>query len=476
MKNHIHQIIYLNNWIWIFALLSILVSIGNSACSSSNVFPLLYGTGSYVLKIYDMAETGTDIVVVGQSKINNANGEGFVMKIDQYGKILWQKLYRDTTSTSDKIDKVAIDSGSSTIFLAGTSTTSSTNAFFALKLATDGTLSYNLKIGTSTSYVSNTASITDLVAIDSSTIGTFFQVPSVATRASYSKDTFTAGVNAQVYKFNSGWSTSVYSLYKVVGTRAYVILGYSNYLILFSKDTSNSATNGGAGTNVVQAKTDSTNVYLYDSDWKSDSSEVWIVYPSTTTTDMAGILFTTSSIPTPTKLFKVTFSAAYSYAQVSYVDSNSCYIYVLVGSTGIIGKVDQSTTTSPTISTKEIASLSNTHFMGKVVTGGILMASALVGGESASFTNEQGIIWKASTSLAFNPLGCYETSAGSQTIANVAIGTPLSISSTTTDSRMSEITTSSVAQVLGTDSYFSTTSSIVIRAQSTKNKEGTSDK
>lgn len=234
----------------------------NSACTSSNVFPLLYGTGNYELKIYDMAEISTDVVVVGQSKINNAAGEGFIMKIDQYGKIVWQKLYRNTGSDSDKIDKVAIHSGSSTIFVAGTSTTSGSNTFFALKLASDGTLSYNLKIGTDTSYVSTTSSITYFKATSATTTETFFQVPTPSTtRSAYSTDTYIASTNAELVKFISGWSTSLIIDYNVVGTKHFMTLAYSNYIICFLRDTSSATNDGGQGLNSVQANSSPSNVY-----------------------------------------------------------------------------------------------------------------------------------------------------------------------------------------------------------------------
>ena len=57
------------------------------------------------------------------------------------------------------------------------------------------------------------------------------------------------------------------------------------------------------------------------------------------------------------------------------------------------------------------------------------MGSALIGGEDSGLTKEQGIIWKASDVLAFSPLNCYETSAGSETVASVSISSSVSITS-----------------------------------------------
>ena len=110
--------------------------------------------------------------------------------------------------------------------------------------------------------------------------------------------------------------------------------------------------------------------------------------------------------------FKIgAFTSTPNYVNVLFVDSTHCIILAYcVDNSGLILKVDQSTAATPTVTTKKITGLTNSKFIGYKLTTGFLLASSIIGGESASYTKSQGIIYKSADDLTFATYNCYEVS------------------------------------------------------------------
>ena len=133
-----------------------------SACSTEVVYPLMYGTGTWDLFINDIASfSAGDILIGGKSFSTKSAGEGFVMRIDKYGKISWQKIYQSAATGEDSVDKVGISNDLS--FAIGHSTTGSANTYFLLKFASDGTAQYNIQIGGASTIVGPDSILTGLI-------------------------------------------------------------------------------------------------------------------------------------------------------------------------------------------------------------------------------------------------------------------------------------------------------------------------
>ena len=94
------------------------------------------------------------------------------MRIDKYGKISWQRIYKSDATGEDSVDKVAISNDLS--FAVGHSTTGSTNTFFLLRLSSSGTITYNVKIGNDATKVGTDSVITTLMMSSDATAFVFF--------------------------------------------------------------------------------------------------------------------------------------------------------------------------------------------------------------------------------------------------------------------------------------------------------------
>ena len=145
----------------------------DSAWSSEIVYPLLYGPGTWDLFINDIASfSAGDILIGGKSFSTKAAGEGFVMRIDKYGKIFWQKIYQSSATGEDSIDKVAVSNDYS--FAVGHSLTGSANTYFLLKLGSDGSVLYNAQVGGLSTLVGTDSIITNLVPVSDSSANVYY--------------------------------------------------------------------------------------------------------------------------------------------------------------------------------------------------------------------------------------------------------------------------------------------------------------
>lgn len=218
------------NRIMILVLIAMLAIGTTSDCTTQNVFPLLYGDGDKDVKIMDAAEIGTDLILVGQSKIGNSQGEGYLMRIDKYGKITYQKLYRDSSSDNDRLDKVVVHSATNTTFVVGTSSFGGASKFFGLKLDNIGNVLFNTKIGDSYGYVSDHSTVVYFRVIDSSSTFALFQVemPNYY-KAGSSVNRYVTGAEATLTKFDASFSNLIFIDYKTSGAKTYAIMLYSSY-------------------------------------------------------------------------------------------------------------------------------------------------------------------------------------------------------------------------------------------------------
>ena len=165
-----------------------------------------------------------------------------------------------------------------------------------------------------------------------------------------------------------------------------------------------------------------------------------------------------------------------TYVNVLYVDSTH-WIILAIGSdnTAVIIKADQSTAASPTIIKKTVPGFTNGKIIGYKLTTGFLMASSIIGGESASYSKSQGIVFKPGDDIAFSTYNWYEVSTTiTLTVAQYVYSTVL-VSGFGMFSYASNILTGSISYAAGTPSNIQSSTGIEIRAQSTKdNTAGTS--
>lgn len=242
------------------------------------------------------------------------------------------------------------------------------------------------------------------------------------------------------------------------------------------KDGDNSGNDIFYGFSNVSPKYDGDNPYLYNTDWNSDESKVWVAYPIGTGSDIAVAHVDISTSMTATKYVRIVFGGSYTFVRVSYIDENSFILYAIVGTTGVVAKVDQTVNASPTIITKYLTDLRHTHFFGKKVTGGILIASAIVGGESNFLTAAQSVIWKASDDLNFTPLNCYDPDSGTETIEALSTTPSLDMGTNMATMFMGQFNTLNASQTETSAPYVTDITNIPIRAQSTKSNNSTGQK
>ena len=148
--------------LWFCVLLQI-SGIVNLQCATEKVHPLLYGPGtwhSYINSVEAFANGET--LVGGKSFSTKTAGEGFLMRIDKYGKPQWQKLYQSTAPNEDLIEKVSRYYANS--YAVGHSLNGSSKTFFVLKFSQTGVLEYNYKIGVDTTKVDPDSSIVYMYA------------------------------------------------------------------------------------------------------------------------------------------------------------------------------------------------------------------------------------------------------------------------------------------------------------------------
>lgn len=114
------------------------------------------------------------MLIGGRSYTTQGNGEGFVMRVDKHGGAIFVKLVlSDSPSNSEQVDKVAIFNDYS--FAAGYYYESGIKTFYLLRLTAEGTVDYQIQIGTVTSTVPSNSIINDLQTLNDTKVHISFQ-------------------------------------------------------------------------------------------------------------------------------------------------------------------------------------------------------------------------------------------------------------------------------------------------------------
>lgn len=278
----------------------------------------MYGTGTWDLFINDIASfSAGDILIGGKSFSTKTAGEGFLMRIDKYGKITWQKIYQSAATGEDSIDKVGISNDFS--FAVGHSTTGSANTYFLLKFAADGTSQYNVQIGGKADLVGTDSVIVNFVVLNDATANIYYDGSYLSSHYTSGSYVVMDGSSAETVvglKGNAG-STMIRSI-PVTTTVQLAFSIFNNQLFTLSYDS----TNLGASTikiltnNVSTLKNAQGSV---DMDLKSDNSDAWIAVISSD----SSIYGFHTSIPSMNLdiAFKATgISSTPTFINVLYVD------------------------------------------------------------------------------------------------------------------------------------------------------------
>mmetsp|Transcript_42175 Transcript_42175/g.48970 ORF Transcript_42175/g.48970 Transcript_42175/m.48970 type:complete len:659 (-) Transcript_42175:1509-3485(-) len=438
----------------------------------------MYGTGSWDLFVNDIASFSSgDILVGGKSFSTKSAGEGFLMRIDKYGKLVFQKLYQSTASGEDSIDKVAIATSSELSIAVGHSTTGSANTYFVLKLAADGTVSYNYQLGNDATKIGTDSVIFGLVAASDTVVQVYFDGTVSSARSIFMSSMTLDSSTPEVLFGLRGISTVELIRSFTLSATATLLFAVSNGMLmaLYSDALNALNSNGKYVTNNVM--TLSVLTFGSHMDVKADSSEGWIAVISSDS-KIYGFHATVSNVNTMTMARNFVVSGISSlpkFVKVIYVDSTHCVVTAYLTDNSImISKVDQSTTGTPTVSTKTISGFTNNKFIPVKLTTGMLFASNMIGGESASLTKSQGIIYKSADDMTFLTYSCYEVSTtatltiASYTTSNTSLDLP------TLAAFGSAIATGTVSKSQISTATISSTTNLVIRAQSVKdNNAGT---
>ena len=216
-----------------------------------------------------------------------------------------------------------------------------------------------------------------------------------------------------------------------------------------------------------------------DMDMKSDNSEGWIAVISTDSY-IYGFHSTVGTLTTLSMAmaFRINgFSSTPNYVSMMYVDSTHWIVATMLSdNSGVIFKVDQSTTSTPTVTGKSIPSLTNGKLMGTKLSSGFLLGASIIGGESTSFTKSQGIVYKASDDLTFASYSCYEISTSVSLTASQYSLANSSLNVFQMAAFTPNLVIDSISYSAGASSNILTSSGIEIRAQSTKtNTSGSSN-
>lgn len=113
------------------------------------------------------------MLIGGQSFTTQTNGEGFVMRVDKYGKPIFKKLITSGAANGDTVEKVAIYNDYS--FAAGYSLVGSVKTFFLLRITAEGVVDYNLQVGADNTKVANDSVIINMHAISDTVVHISFK-------------------------------------------------------------------------------------------------------------------------------------------------------------------------------------------------------------------------------------------------------------------------------------------------------------
>jgi hypothetical protein len=85
-------------------------------------YPFLYGPGDIDVVVKSMViDASENVLIGGQSKFIQTEGEGFVMLVDIYGVAAFANTYASGATGGDEVHKVALQGDGSTFTAVGTS-------------------------------------------------------------------------------------------------------------------------------------------------------------------------------------------------------------------------------------------------------------------------------------------------------------------------------------------------------------------
>ena len=398
-------------------LLKILVTLliiwnsASSTCSSESVYPMLFGTGTWDLFINDMkAFANGDIIIGGKSYSTKAAGEGFVIRIDQYGTFLWKNLYISTAPNEDSVDAVNVFNNFG--FAVGHSLTGSVNQYFILKIALDGSIQYNYKIGIDTTIVGTNSVIIKLVAYSESSAQIYFDGYVSGVHNVILSNIVMDGITQETLVGLKGYTTSTIIQNTIISTTAQTIFWVLNNKLFAMYYDSTSIYNTQASYLTNELSTIQSLPKYSSMDLKSDLTEGWIAAISTDS-KIYGVFtnIAAASSLSLARCFQISgFTQAPTSVVVNYIDSTHWVISAFItGNSGYVILVDQSTTSSPVITMRSIPGLNNGVILVKYLssTSSLLIGSNIIGGESSTYTKTQGIIYKSANNFAFTTYNCY---------------------------------------------------------------------
>lgn len=300
-----------------------LIGVVKLQCSTTKVYPLLYGTGTWNAYVNSVDSYGTaETIVGGKSFSSKPEGEGFLMRLDQYGKIMWQKLYKNGSSHTDSIERVA-KSGTS-ILAAGLSLTVSTNSYFVLQFSSTGTLSNNFRLGTDSSKVNTDSAIIHFSARPDSSVVTIFASSSKITVSFIS---LSSGTQESYLTFQNAPTSTIIWARQFSPTTVTMIFVYGGKLASMFRDSAVES-NSIAKYVTNDVSNFSRNNYVSAVSFVPDESYGWMAAYNTDSF-IYGFLITpeVSNMATLSKGFKLTdTSAAFSYMTVASYDQSKVTI------------------------------------------------------------------------------------------------------------------------------------------------------
>jgi hypothetical protein len=352
-------------------------------------------------------DTAENILLGGQSKFLQAAGEGFVMLVDKWGEATFSKTFATGASNGDIVNKVVVEETASKYIAVGTSDTG-TNTFFFLAFDSAGAILKNLLIGTDPSLVVATSLINQLylqgtdahVVFDTSVAG-------IIDTAGGADDRYigVTGRTGNIIRVVVHSSNTQYSFFAVIN--GFIGTYYFN------------ATGAGAGSKDIG--TDDNLVYATTAALQTSDVNVivaptkaWVgVYPTSGLTNRFIAFHYTigggAEFPGITVQYEVTTVSAPVSLTISYISGTVFYMAAML--TNGEGVVYYNAGTSGSTKTM-VTSLSGAWFVGaKTLSGTVYVtAGTKIGGESATLTGSQAIIFKSGlwgTNFDVTPYNCY---------------------------------------------------------------------
>jgi hypothetical protein len=383
-------------------------------------YPLLYGPGTTDVVVNSMAiDASENVLIGGQSKFIQTNGEGFLMLVDKYGEAVMTETIATGADEGDSVLKVALQGDGTTFTVVGTSTVSgmpNQNAHFILTLDSTGSagvVDYFL-IGDLPIYVSSDASINDMYMQ-----GTFAHIIYSEAVAEIVDLSGSGARNSSIYIVGDSAASTILKVVAHPGNIKYTVFaqqisnkGLDIYYADRADETNNNKVTQGSN-NFFSNK---TNVRTVDFNVRSAPTKAWVA--------CAGSGGTSNTIFASHHSFDETGVVTYDHGvnlvvdstplsiHIMYVSETSFYVTAKLGDDqGTIYLVTDADTVAPGVVSKQmIANVSETWFVGETIDSVVVTVGTIIGAEDSGATSPQAIIFKSNLELDFSAYNCYEIS------------------------------------------------------------------